>query len=59
MATTFIGRGLGIVAVAVPLAVVTPAAIVSTGETAAETYRLLSESGDVITDEATNPIRSE
>jgi hypothetical protein len=46
MGVAFIGRGLGMMAAVVPGGVVTPAAIVNVAT--AETYRLTTETGDVL-----------
>jgi hypothetical protein len=53
MAIGFIGKGLGMVSAVVPLGVVTPTAIL------AATARLLTETGNTITGENGNALRSE
>jgi hypothetical protein len=53
MAIGFVGKGLGMMAAVVPLGVVTPPAIL------AATARLLTETGNTITGENGNALRSE
>ena len=53
MAIGFVGKGLGMMAAVVPLGVVTPAAIIGSGETATvETYRVKTETADTLMTES-------
>lgn len=53
MAIGFVGKGLGMIAAVVPLGVLTPAAIIGSGETSpVETYHIKTETEDTLTTES-------